>query len=84
VLHSLQAEDHAMGAEAPKPDDLMRQVAALRLPQKTDQRLQHLMDRNNNGQLGPSEKDELESLVEVSETISLLRAQALRILGWKA
>jgi len=72
-----------MGAETQGPEELMRQVAALRLPEKTDQRLQRLMDRNNNGQLVPSEREELESLVEVSETISLLRAQALRILGWK-
>jgi hypothetical protein len=72
-----------MGAEAPGPEELMRQVAALRLPEKTDRRLQRLMDRNNNGLLVPSEKEELESLVEVSEAMSLLRAPALRILGWK-
>ncbi len=72
-----------MGAEVPGPEELMRQVAALRLPAKTDQRLQRLMDRNNNGLLVPGEREELESLVEVSETMSLLRAQALRILGRK-
>ena len=72
-----------MGAENQGPDELMRQVAALRLPAKTDRRLQRLMDRNNNGLLVASEREELESLVEVSETMSLLRAQALRILGWK-
>lgn len=72
-----------MGAEVHAPEEFMRQVAGLRLPEKTDRRLQRLMDRNNNGLLVPSEKEERESLVEVSETISLLRAQALRILGWK-
>lgn len=72
-----------MGAEVHALEEFMRQVAGLRLPEKTDRRLQRLMDRNNNGLLVPSEKEERESLVEVSETISLLRAQALRILGWK-
>jgi hypothetical protein len=39
------------------------------------------MDRNNEGQLTPAERTEMESLVEVSETISLVRAEALRLLG---
>lgn len=71
-----------MGAENQFNDELMRQVATLRLPAKTDQRLQRLMDRNNNGMLDQGEREELESLVEVSETLSLLRAKAMRILGW--
>jgi hypothetical protein len=70
-----------MGAENQGPDELMRQVATMRLPEKTDQRLQTLMDRNNNGLLGQNEREELESLVEMSEFMSLLRAKALRILG---
>jgi hypothetical protein len=70
-----------MGAENQGPEDLMRQVATLRLPEKTDRRLQRLMDRNNDGLLDQSEKEELESLVEVSETLSLLRAKALGMLG---
>lgn len=41
------------------------------------------MDRNNNGILKPEEKAEMEVLVELSETISLVRAQALRVLGRK-
>jgi hypothetical protein len=41
------------------------------------------MDRNNNGQLSPEEKTELEALAELSETISLVRAKALLILGRK-
>jgi hypothetical protein len=43
--------------------------------------MQVLMDRNNEGLLGQDEKDELESLVEVSENMSLLRAKALRMDG---
>jgi hypothetical protein len=39
------------------------------------------MGRNTEGQLTAGERDELESLVEVSETLSLARAEALRLLG---
>jgi len=56
-------------------------VGALRLPTQADHRLQELMDRNNEGQLSKSERAELESLVEMSEQLSLVRAEALRLLG---
>ncbi|MBM3992633.1 MAG: hypothetical protein FJ303_00525 [Planctomycetes bacterium] len=72
-----------MGDEINIPREMMEEIAALRLPPKTDRRLQHLMDRNNDGRLTPMERDELESLVEMSETISLMRAKALRFLGRK-
>jgi hypothetical protein len=41
------------------------------------------MDRNNKGTLTAAERDELESLAELSETISLVRADALAVLGRK-
>ena len=72
-----------MGDELKLPRELMEEVAALRLPGKTDQRLQHLMDRNNDGALSQQEREELESLAEMSERISLMRAKALRLLGRK-
>ena len=72
-----------MGDEIKIPRKLMEEVAALRFPPKTDTRLQALMDRNNDGRLNPSEREEFESLVEMSETISLMRAKALRFLGRK-
>jgi hypothetical protein len=50
-------------------------------PLKADRRLQELMDRNNEGLLGPSEREELEALVELSEQLSLVRGEALHILG---
>jgi len=59
----------------------MESVAALRLPPTADCRLQALMDRNTNGGLSPGEREELEGLVDLSETISLLRAEALHLLG---
>jgi hypothetical protein len=56
-------------------------VGKLHFPSKTDRRLQDLMDRNNEGLLGPSEREELEALAELSEQLSLVRGQALQILG---
>ena len=63
------------------PVDWIESVGDLRLPRKADHRLQHLMDRNNEGGLSASEQDELEALVELSERLSLVRAEALQILG---
>ena len=65
------------------PLRMVEAVAALRLPAKADQRLQILMDRNTEGTLGSEEKEELEALVELSQTISLVRAEALHVLGRK-
>lgn len=63
------------------PKDLLEDVAALRFPRSTDIRLQALMDRNNEGTLAPDEQEQLKALVDMSETISLLRAKALHLLG---
>jgi hypothetical protein len=63
------------------PIEMVEAVASLRMPPKTNRRLQTLMDRNNNGVLTAEEKEDLEALVELSETISLVRAKALRVLG---
>ncbi len=56
-------------------------VGDLRLPPKADRRLQDLMDRNTEGQLTAEEAADLESLVELSQTLSLVRAEALHLLG---
>lgn len=58
-------------------------VGDLRLPSKANQRLQELMDRNNEGLLTEAERADLESLVELSEWLSLVRAEALHLLGRK-
>lgn len=72
-----------MAATLAAPREMVEAVAALHLPPKADRRLQELMDRNNNGLLTPAEKDDLEALVELSESMSLVRAQALHLLGQK-
>jgi hypothetical protein len=63
------------------PVEMVEAVAALRLPAGSNRRLQALMDRNNDGPLSADEREELASLAELSETISLVRADALQLLG---
>ena len=70
-----------MSAMIEAPLDLMEAVAHLRLPPRADRQLQELMNANNNGALTDLERDQLAALVEWSETVSLLRARALHILG---
>jgi len=65
----------------PAPSEWIATIGELRLPSKADVRLQQLMDRNNEGELTSSEREELESLVELSERLSLVRAEALHLLG---
>lgn len=65
------------------PVDWVELVSDLRLPLKADRRMQELMDRNTEGQLSDEQSAELESLVEVSEMLSLVRAEALDLLGRK-
>jgi hypothetical protein len=70
-----------MGSLVPTPVELLEAMASLHLPPKADERLQTLMDRNNDGLLTPAERVELEVLVELSEEIAPVRAQALHLLG---
>lgn len=69
-----------MSAVISTPRDLVETVAKLHLPALADRRLQILMDRNNNGLLTSEEHDDLRALVEVSELLSLVRADALQVL----
>lgn len=63
------------------PSNWLESLGSLRLPSRADQRLQDLMDRNNDGLLSDPERDELESWAELSERLSLVRAEALHLLG---
>jgi hypothetical protein len=65
----------------PAPVDWVESVSQLKLPAKTDRWLQELMDRNNEGRLDDDEPAELEPLVEMSESLSLVRARVLHLLG---
>ena len=70
-----------MNAVIETPREVLEVVAALRLPPREDRRLQSLMDRNTEGTLTPEEREQLEALVEWSESLSLVRADALHLLG---
>jgi hypothetical protein len=63
------------------PVELVTAVAEFRFSPRLNARLQDLMERNTEGQLAPGEREELEALVELSETIALLRGEALKVLG---
>jgi len=65
------------------PVEWVEAVSELRLPARADRKLQELMDRNTEGLLDERERSELEALVEVSEQLSLVRAEAFRLLGRK-
>ena len=65
------------------PVDWVESVSSLKLPPRADRRLQELMDRHNEGQLNLMEHAELETLVELSESLSLVRAEAIHLLGRK-
>ncbi len=70
-----------MSSTIDAPQEWVESVSDLRLPPKSDQRLQDLMDRNNEGLLTEAERADLESLVELSGRLSLVRAEALHLLG---
>ena len=72
-----------MIAEAESPADLLKDVADLSFPPETEARMVQLMDRNNDGLLTETERDELAALVKWGHRLSLLRARALLILGRK-
>jgi hypothetical protein len=74
-------EDLSMSTTIAAPRELIEAFGTLRFPPKADALLQELMDRNNEGSLSEEERAELEALVELSETMSLLRSRALHLLG---
>jgi hypothetical protein len=72
-----------MNTEFKVPREFVESLAGFRFPPKADARIQYLMDRNTDGRLSGPEREELEALVELSETMSLFRAQAMTLLGRK-
>ena len=60
------------------PEDL----AALRLPEGVQNRLQELLDRQDHGrELTPAERREAEGLVDLAELLSLLRMRSERLVS---
>jgi hypothetical protein len=69
-----------MYREIEAPITWVESVVNLRLPAKADERLQELMAENTEGRLSKSERNALEALAELSETLSLVRMEAGRLL----
>jgi hypothetical protein len=65
------------------PLQWVERITMLKLPEHSDQRLQDLMDRNNEGELTEQDRADLAALAEMSEQLSLIRAEALHLLGRK-
>lgn len=65
------------------PEQLMEAIADFHLPRSTDEHMQRLMDRNNDGELSIEETEELAALADLGTAISLLKAHAMRLLGRK-
>ena len=63
------------------PVEWVESITMLKLSEHADKRLQDLMDRNNEGKLSEQERADLAILAEMSEQLSLVRAEALRLLG---
>jgi len=67
----------------PTPRTLLEQMADMQFDPATDARLQELMDRNNFGELDSNEKAELERYAMLNQRMSMVRGQAMLILGRK-
>ena len=72
-----------MAATVSAPFEWVESLSELRLPPSANTRLQQLMDRNTEGLLTDAEHAELETLVDLSEQLALVRATALHLLGRK-
>lgn len=67
----------------PSLNGFVERAADMRFSSKLNATIQLLMDRNNNGELTPSEREVLATLAALSEEMSLFRAEALTLLGRK-
>ena len=72
-----------MDATVDAPLQWVESITMLCLPEQADRRLQELMDGNNEGKLTAQERADLAALAELSERLSLVRAEALHLLGRK-
>ncbi len=76
-------ELETMNTTVDAPLQWVESITMLRLPEQADERLQDLMNRNNEGLLSCQERADLAALAELSEQLSLVRAEALHLLGRK-
>ncbi len=58
------------------PLELLEEVAQFEFPSTTQEALERLMDKNNEGQLSEEERRGLQALVDLNEKVALLRGRA--------
>jgi len=58
------------------PVQFLMEMARFELPASTQEKLDRLMDKNNEGLLSDEEREELKALVEINERVSLLKGRA--------
>ncbi len=58
------------------PTKFLKEMADFQFPPSAQERLNQLMDKNNEGELNEPERAELSSLVELNERVTLLKSQA--------
>ena len=58
------------------PIQFLKEMANFQFPSSTQERLDQLMDKNNEGLLEENERKELWALVYFNERVSLLKGQA--------
>ena len=65
-----------MGQTVEIPIQLHEEMASFQFPVSTQERLDRLMDKNNEGLLEKNEGEELQGLVDLNERVSLLKGRA--------
>jgi len=68
--------DSEMPRTIQAPFEYIEEIANLRFPAATQEKLRDLMDRNTEGRLSHDERQNLLALVELSEQLALIRGQA--------
>ena len=68
---------------APTPREFLEQAADLEFDPGIDARMQDLMERHNFGELTETERRELAGYVALNQRMSIIRGQAMLILGRK-
>jgi hypothetical protein len=69
-------------------DGVMRQMAdgvlQMRFPQRDQDRVSHLLEKNSAGTISPLERSELEKYIRVGDFVMLLKSRARRQLSQKS
>ena len=65
-----------MGQTVEIPVQFLVEMAGIEFPASTQEKLDRLMDKNNEGLLSAEEREELKALVDINERVSLIKGRA--------